>query len=203
MRRDLVVTALVFIVVGFVGGYIYTQQTGEQRLSKSSPLLADELAGEEALGLPPGHPSIDVAQRMRELRAEAEQNPEDIGAALRLAYFLMEVGRCQDAIAWYERGLRLEPNNTDTRIALANCLFETGQHDAALQHLNTVLALKPNEPHALYHLVVTRLRGKRDLPGAERAYRQLRQANPNFAGLEELERLLGEFRGRASGPGAG
>lgn len=194
MRRDLVLTALVFILIGFVSGYIYTQQTGKQPLLQSSPMLTGEPVGEEDLGLPPGHPPLDVAREIVALRQEAEQNPEDVGAALRLADFLLEVEVYQDAITWYERALRLEPKNTDARIALARCQFEMGQYEAAIQQLNTVLELKPNEPHALYHLGVTLLRGQRDLPGAERVYRQLRQVNPNYPGLEDLERLLGEFR---------
>ncbi len=196
MRRDLIVTALIFIVIGFVGGYIFTRQAGKSGALLTPPLTGGAQSADEAMGLPPGHPPIDVSQRIVELRQEAEGKPEDPVPALRLADFLFEVGRCQDAVAWYERALARAPKEIDARIKMASCLTETGQADAAIRHLNTVLELKPNEPHALYHLAVAYLRGKQNRAEAERLYRQLRQVNPNFEGLDDLERLL-----RAGGAG--
>ncbi|MBI4462898.1 MAG: tetratricopeptide repeat protein [Acidobacteria bacterium] len=190
MRRDLVLTALIFAVIGFVGGYVYTRQA-KQAAPQTAPLLGEQPSAEEAMGLPPGHPPMDVSRQIVALRQQAEQNPEDAGAALRLAEFLFEIGRCQEAIPWYERALAREPKNLDARVALASCLADTNQPDAAIEQLNAVLALKPNEPHALYHLALTLLRGKQDRAGAERVRQQLRQVNPNFPGLEELDRLLG------------
>lgn len=206
MRRDLVVTALIFALIGFLGGYIYIRQTRlppERGSGASTGSLALEApAAEEASGLPEGHPPLDVARQIVDLRKDAEKNPTDPAAALRLADFLFNTGRFQDAIPWYERALRLEPKNIDARIRLAGCLVETAQHDAALKQLDTVLQLKPNEPHALYHQAVTLLRGKQDRAGAERVYRQLRQVNPHFPGLEDLERLFGEPpRGGRAGTG--
>jgi len=190
MRRDLIVTALIFIVIGFVGGYVFTRQAGKSGATLSSPLMGGAQSADEAMGLPPGHPPMDISQRIIELRQEAERNPDDAVAALRLADFLFEVGRCQDAVAWYERALARAPKEIDARIKMASCLTEIGQADAAIRHLNTVLELKPNEPHALYHLAVAYLRGKQNRAEAERIYRRLRQVNPNFEGLDDLERLL-------------
>lgn len=192
MRRDLLVTALIFVILGFAGGYFYTRQAGGP--ASSAPLLPSQPSAEEAMGLPEGHPPMDVARRMVELRQEAEQNPDDPVPTLRLADFLLDVGRCQDAVAWYERALQREPKNLDARTKLGNCLAETGQPDAAIRQFETVLQLKPNEPHALYHLGVTLLRGKQDRTAAERVARQLHQVNPNFPGLEDLERMLAESR---------
>lgn len=201
MRRDLIVTALVFAVIGFLGGYFYTRRAAEQR-AVVAPAAGPTT--EEAMGLPPGHPPMDVSQQIVTLRQEAEKNPRDPAASFRLGEFLFDAGRCADAIPWYERGLKLEPKNTDARVVLAGCLADTGQADEGVKHLNTVLELKPNEPHALYHLAVILLRAKQDRAGAERIYRQLRLNHPTFQGLGELERLLresGQSRGGPAGTG--
>lgn len=195
MRRDLVVTALIFAVIGFLGGYLYTQRAASPPPAPtgSGPLTAAQPTAEEVPGLPAGHPPMEIAREIVTLRQEAEKNPRDAALAFRLAELLFEVGRCDEAIPHYQRGLDLEPKNTDARVVLANCLTETGKYAEAERQLEAVLQLKPNQPHALYHLAVARLR-KPDRAGAERAYQQLRQVNPNFEGLPELERMLKESR---------
>lgn len=193
MRRDLVLTASLFVVIGFLAGYIYTNQTQwrQQRAASGgrvSSLL--EMPADIEAELPEGHPPIDVARQIMALRQEAEENPEDAAAAFRLAELLFELERFADAIFWYQRGLALEPKNLDARIALGACLHQTGSYDEAMVQFNTVLELKPNNSYALYHLALTLLHGKQDRTGAERIYKRLRRVNPNFAGLEDLEHQL-------------
>jgi len=197
MRRDLVLTAVIFVVVGFVAGYIYMSQVQwrQQRAAaggRPSPLL--ELPANIEGELPAGHPPMDVARQIVELRQEAERNPKDAVAAFRLADLLFEIERFADAAFWYERGLGVEPKNIDARVALGICLHRSGRHDEAITQFNTVLELKPNEPEALYELALTLLHGKQDRAAAERIYEQLRRVNPNFAGLEDLERQLAAAR---------
>jgi len=188
--------------VGFLPGYIYMSQVQwrQQRAAsgRGSP-LAQLPAGIEA-ELPAGHPPIDIAREIVALRQEAEQHPEDAEVAFRLADLLFETERFADAAFWYQRGLAREPKNLDARIALGVSLHQAGRHDEAITQFNTVLELKPNDSEALYHLALTLLHGKRDPASAQRLYEQLRRVNPNFPGLQDLERQLAAATSRERTP---
>lgn len=188
MRRDLLITALLFTAIGFVGGYAYFQQTssGALRTVVQPPAPTAEADNE----LPAGHPPLDVAQRWRELQDRAEANPRDAAAARELADLLYDLERWEPAVFWYRRALELEPKNTHARTDLATCYFHLNRHDEALAEYAKALELEPRKPQALYGLALTRLHGKKDRAGAEAAYRELRQAHPDFPGLEQLAREL-------------
>ncbi len=190
MRRDLLITALVFTAIGFVGGYVYTQYGGQG--SRSTTTLSGPAAiaspGSEAT-LPEGHPPLDVAQRWRTLQQQAEANPNDSKTTLELANLLFDLQRWEDATIWYKRALTLEPKNTDARTDLATCYFNLSRYDEALKEYSASLELEPNKPQALYGLALTRLSTK-DVAGARQAYEELRRAHPEFPGNDDLAKRL-------------
>lgn len=195
MRRDLLITALIFTAVGFIGGYIYSQHTAPSSSRASGPASLAML--EADAGLPEGHPPIDVAQRWRALQEQADANPNDPRAAVELANFLYDIERWEDATFWYKRALALEPKNTDARTDLATCYYNLRRYDEAIAEYEAVLALEPNKPQALYGLALARLNGKQDAAGARRLYEQLRRAHPDFPWNDDLaQRLEAEQRRR-------
>lgn len=188
MRRDLLITALLFTAIGFVGGYVFFKQLSSGALRTVVQPEAPAAEGEE--GLPAGHPPLDLAQRWRELQERAEASPRDAATARELADFLYDLQRWEPAVFWYRRTLELEPKNTDARTDLATCYFHLNRHDEALGEYSKALELEPRKAQALYGLTLTRLHGKNDRAGAQAAYQELRQSHPDFPGLEELAREL-------------
>lgn len=194
MRRDLLITALIFTAVGFVAGIVYSHQTGAGSLRPAPPPSAASPAGDPTL--PQGHPPLDVAQRWQTLQQQAEANPRDARAALELANFLYDLERWDQAVTWYQRALELDPKNTDARTDLATCYYNLGRYDEAIAAYNQALKLERDKPQALYGLAMARLRGKQDTAGARQAYEQLRRSHPDFPGLPTLAEQLGEGRPR-------
>lgn len=188
MRRDLLVTALLFTAIGFAGGYLYSEQTARSQLRPAFQAAPGTGAGGEAL--PEGHPPLDVSERWRSLQEQAEDNPDNPRAALELANFLYDLERWEEALSWYERGLELDPQNTNARTDLATCYFHLSRFDEALAAYGRVLELEPNKPQALYGLALARLHGQGDREGARQAYEKLRRNHPDFPGVELLERAL-------------
>lgn len=193
MRRDLLITALIFTVVGFVGGYLYSEGTGQGKLSPASPAAVASATAEE--GLPEGHPPLDMAQRWRELEERAQQNPDDAGAAIELGNLLYDLQRWEEAATWYQRALELTPRNAEVRTDLATVQFHLGRFDEAMAGYNRALELEPNKPQALYGLALVYLHGKQDRAGAGRVYEQLRRSHPDFPGVEQLARQLEQGEG--------
>lgn len=195
MRRDLLITALIFTLVGFVAGAVYTRQsTGDSPRALLSPPPATAPSDSS---LPEGHPPLNVAERWSALQQQAEANPRDPRAAAELANFLYDIQRWDDAIGWYTRTLELEPKNTDVRTDLGTCYYNLGRFDEAIAEFDRVLELEPNKPQALFNLAMARLRGKQDTAGARRVYEQLRRSHPDFPGIELLARELDKGRPRS------
>lgn len=189
MRRDLFITALIFLVVGFVAGAVYTRQTTSGALR---PAAAPAAASGSTL--PVGHPPLDVAERWSTLQKQAEANPRDLRAQLELANFLYDTERWEEAITWYQRALELDPKNTDARTDLATGYYNLGRFDEAITHYTRALERERDKPQALYGLAMARLRGKNDAAGARRVYEQLRRTHPEFPGVATLAQLLNEGR---------
>lgn len=194
MRRDLLITALIFTAVGFIAGVVYTRQTGGTVLRAAPAPAAMSQAADPAL--PEGHPPLDLAQRWQTLQQQAEANPRDARAALDLANFLYDMERWEEATVWYGRALELDPKNTDARTDLATCYYNLGRYDEAIAGYTQALKLERDKPQALYGLAMARLRGKQDTAGARQAYEQLRRSHPDFPGLSTLAEQLGEGRPR-------
>src|SRR5271157_560871 len=98
MKKETILTAVVFFVVGFLAGYITDAQmnwSGRQKtVMPATPAMPSEMPGGGGpgaaqgggmAGLPEGHPPIDGASVVKQLQEEAEQNPKDPDIPLKLA----------------------------------------------------------------------------------------------------------------------
>lgn len=197
MRRDLLITALVFAILGFIGGYVYSQKmAGAAATGAVGPGLAG--GGNEASNgkLPEGHPPLDVAQRWRALEQAAQENPRDAKAALDLANFLYDNQRWDEAVNWYGKALALQPNDANAVTDRGTAYFHMSKFDQALADYSRALKIEPNKPQALYGLALARLHGKQDTAGARKAYEQLKRTHPEFPGVELLAKQLESDRAK-------
>lgn len=193
MRRDLLVTALIFLVLGFFAGALYTGAVGGP--ARPNPLTAGASAPPETpADLPEGHPPMEMAERWQQLRERAEANPGDEQAAVELANFLYDQGVWDQAVVWYGRTLEINPRNLDARTDLATCLFQSQQFDESIREYEAALQQEPNKPQALFGLARVKLQGKNDRAGAEQVFEQLRRSHPDFEGVKVLADLLRQAR---------
>lgn len=73
------------------------------------------------------------AHRFFELASQV--HPDSADAAASIGYAAHRLGRDGDALYWLRRALALEPEFAEARIYLANMLYDRGESDAALHHL--------------------------------------------------------------------
>jgi cytochrome c-type biogenesis protein CcmH/NrfG len=199
------VTAVVFLAVGFLAGYIYDQH---QRASApaavvapgDSPSAGVAQASSGAMtqgaesgstqGLPPGHPPIDVNSTIRVLEDQANQNPQDPEAALRVANFFYDHQRFQDAVPWYQKALKLDPKNADARTDLGTVFFSLGQPRQALEEYRKSLEIDPRHEPTIYNMIIVNMEGTHDVAAARAAWEKLHKLNPNYKGLDDLKQKL-------------
>jgi tetratricopeptide (TPR) repeat protein len=209
------ITALVFLVVGFLAGYIYeshrktptpaavvapadapsggTAQTGLDTSAQGS-------AAGGVQGLPPGHPPLNLDSTIKAFEDAAAQNPQDPDPALRLANLFYDNQRFQDAAEWYEKALKLDPKNVNARTDLGTVYFSLGRTEDALAEYKKSLQIDPRHEPTIFNTIIVNLEGTHDLAAARAAWEKLHAMNPDYKGLDGLKQRLDAAQGAGSRP---
>ena len=221
MKRETILTAVVFLGVGFLAGYVYNAQrnsnpvesptrapAASEQLQEQAPADAtsDPAVGRSSPGarsgaLPPGHPPINTATTVKLLEDEAARAPSDPRPRLEIANLLYDHKQFEQAIPWYEKALELDPHNVDARTDLGTAYYNLGRADEAIREYRKSLEVDPNHQPTLYNMILVNLQGANNLPAAQAAWEQLHRLNPKYPGLDHLKRRLVEAAGgpRAEG----
>lgn len=215
MKKETVITAIVFLSVGFLAGYIYDahQKGGPPAASvvsagapsggaaeARSVAPAPGVPGAPVQGLPSGHPPINLDSTIKALEDQAAQNPQDAQPALGLANLYYDNQRFADAAGWYEKGLKWDPKNVNARTDLGTVYFNLGRPRDALAEYRKSLAIDPAHEPTIFNTIIVNLEGTHDLAAARAAWEKLHGMNPSYKGLEELKQRLEAAGGAAARP---
>jgi cytochrome c-type biogenesis protein CcmH/NrfG len=188
------------VIVGWVLGSLDADRSALSRppaaAASEPPPAADEAQG----------PQLDEA-RVQALTTILKNDPGNAGAAVQLATVYFEAERFEDAVRWYEEGLRLDPTNADASTQLGMTLFLTRGADPALEQFERSLAISPNHPRTLLNKGIVLWRGKDDLDGAADVWRNLVALAPGSpeaqAAQQGLQAIVAGRSGGAGEPAAG
>ena len=208
-----VITAVVFLAVGFLAGYITDAQLNWSARQKpaataapsempASGAASQSTTGAGMPGLPEGHPPIDTAAIVKQLQEMAAQNPKDPDVRLKLANFLYDQRQYSQAIEWYQRALELDPKNVNAHTDLGTAYFYLGRSQDALAEYRKSLQLDPKHEATLLNTIVVNLKGTHDLAAAQQAWDRLNKLNPNHPALAGLKEEIAAARtsGSAGAP---
>jgi predicted Zn-dependent protease len=95
--------------------------------------------------------------------------PASFAAHRDLGLALEHLGRIDEAKAAFETALARRPDNQDVRLRLAFMLYDKGQRDAALPHLET-LARADTSPPEVWLLLARAYYERNDLAASEKAF---------------------------------
>lgn len=231
MKKETIITAMVFLVVGFFAGYIAEAEfnwNAPEKMSAAGAVAAAsnspaQPAGDSAssdsagaamgasgappgangdLKLPPGHPPLDAAATVRALEDQAAKNPQDPTPALELADFYYDQQQFDHAAEWYEKALALDPKNVNARTDLGTSYFNLGRSQDALKEYQESLKIDPNHEPTMFNMVIVNLMGTHDLAAARVEWNKLHQRNPAYPGLDGLKKNLDAAGGNGAASGA-
>ena len=216
MKKETIITAIVFLAVGFLAGYITDAQLNwnAQKRAASAPHVHDEASEGAAMpgagaagmgqgGLPQGHPPIDTSAVVKTLEEQAAQNPKDPEPRLKLANYLYDQQQWPKAIEWYQKVLELDPKNVNARTDLGTAYHNLGRPQDAMREYRKTLEADPNHQPTIFNSIVVQLEGTRDLGGAQQAWERLNKMNPSYPGLDNMKKRLNEARASGGSSQAG
>ena len=144
-------------------------------------------------------PALNEA-RVQELTKVVESDPRNAGATAELANLYFDAERFTDAATWYERSLKLRPNDPDISTDLGVSYFYTDRADQALSQFEYSLKLNPSHVKTLFNKGIVLAFGKEDVKGATVAWQRVIEL---ATGTPEAQAARRALEGIASGPHAG
>ena len=107
-----------------------------------------------------------------EYRQALALNPNDAGAHLALADWLLCQGHVEEALAWSRRGRELDPLGIADIDISSWILFAGRRYDEAIRDYRATLAVRPNDAYALWNLgfaLIANDQAKEAIPVLEKA----------------------------------
>ena len=144
--------------------YARTTQLAKDAIAQyPDHLLAWYLLGQSAMGRSAWDEAADAFANV------VKRYPASFAAHRDLGLALEHLGRVDDARAAFDKALALRPDSQDVRLRLAFMLYEKGQRDAALPHLEALAGANSTAPE-VWVLLARTYYERNDLPASEKAF---------------------------------
>jgi len=125
--------------------------------------------------------------------------PAMLEGMLRAARASFEAGRYEEAAAAYQAVLKRQPENVDALTHFGALLAMAGHVEAGLGHLERALALRGDDPEALWYKAGVLYRLRHDYPGAIAAWERFTAVAPDDVARDQARTLIHEARARLAG----
>lgn len=215
VKKETVITAIVFLAVGFLAGYITDSQVNWNAQKRASIAPSDHTHEQLPPGMPPsgasgtgmnqglpeGHPPIDSSAMVKTLEEQVAQNPKDPALRLQLANAYYDQGLWQKAVEVYQKTLELDPKNVSAHTDMGTAYFNLGRPKDAVREYAKSLELDPNHEPTIFNSIIVNLQGTRDAAAAQAAWDRLNRMNPAYPGLDRLKPRLEELRAAGASSG--
>ena len=178
----MLVVAFVAVIVGFLGGVIFSAYTSGVGLNASAPGPSDQTAQKQDI-------SNKLAQEINDLEKEISLHPENIEALIRLGNLYFDTEQPGKAIMAYNNALELNPGNPDVLTDLGVMYRRKGQPLEAIKAFDKASKIDPRHEASRFNKGVVLLHDLNDSEGAIRAWEELVEVNP-FARVHDNELVL-------------
>ena len=187
---------LALIVVPLLVWGVYKLGEVEDPQAVAAPTMS---TGQEAGQAPP---PVD-AERVAELEARVEADPQDTAAMSELGTLHLMAGDLEEAGRWQQRILAEDPDDLDARLALGVVLFNQGELEAAEEQWTAAIELAPDRAEPHYNLGFLFLsQDPPDMDRVEEHWGQVVELEPDSDMAATIGTHLGQF-GEAADPATG
>lgn len=190
MKPESIAFGIAGVVFGLIAGWIIGSQ---QALLRPGAPVATTAAAPAPGGSAPRAAILDE-NRVKALTTVAEQQPTSAQPRIELGNLYFDAERYNDAIKWYGDALKLAPRDVNVSTDLGVSYYYTNQPDRALQQFDESLKIDPKHTKTLLNIGIVRAFGKQDLKGAEQAWQQVIDLDPNGPEGQAAKRALDSLK---------
>jgi cytochrome c-type biogenesis protein CcmH/NrfG len=190
------VLAAFCLLLGVVLGYLFRGSASQTEMKASAATTAPPQ--EVRPPQPDPNAQAALAQATAPLLDAVKQDPDDYDSLVKLANLFYDGQQFPSAIQYYERALKIHPENPDVRTDMGTAYWYTGDADKALAAMAISLKFRPGHPQTLFNQGWIRWQGKADPKGAIEAWEQLLKANPDYPQKQQVEQYIAKAKEHAS-----
>jgi len=179
------------LVLGVALGYLF-RGSGSAVEETATATTANSSAPQGASQNQPGpEQQKEIIKRTAApLLATLNANPNDFDTLVKVANLYYDGQQFPEAIKYYERALKISPENADVRTDFGTALWYMGEADKAIAEFQKSLKSRPGHPETLFNLGVVRWQGKMDPKGAVQSWEELLRQNPNYPQREQVLQFI-------------
>jgi len=204
MTKENTLFAIIGLLVGLITGFVTANSINQSAVVQPVPGL--QAPGQQAAGLPAGHPSVPGSQggSIPEVQAaieKAKADPKDFEAQMKAAELYYQIQRFDGAIEYLKKANELQPENYEVMLNLGNANFDAGKYDEAEKWYTTALTKRPDDGDARTDLGLTFIfRSSPDYDRAVQEFQRVLDANPNH--VQALQNLTVAYTKKADAANA-
>ena len=197
--------AAICLIVGLAIGYLI-RGSASPAVPIRAAASSDTQDPHAAMGQQ-GMPSLADMKRMADKQAEPllatlKHDPTDVQTLNKTALTYKAAHQFQEAIAYFQKALAIDPKNVPIRTDMASCMYYSGDVDGAITELQKSLTYNPRHAGTLMNLGIIKWQGKQDVSGAITAWQTLLRLNPDFPQKNVIEHLIEQAKQSETPPTA-
>jgi cytochrome c-type biogenesis protein CcmH/NrfG len=127
----------------------------------------------------PGATDAARQQAIEMLKAQTDQNPQDIAGWIQLGHHYFDANLPKEAVRAYETALALDPQNADVWTDLGVMYRRSGSPEKAVEAFDRAMGLDPEHQISRYNKGIVLFHDLEDAPGALEAWEALLAINPD------------------------
>lgn len=175
MKKETIFLVVIFVLVGFLVGVIYTNSRKDSTVS-SQPVT--------------GAPTTDYQQQIQMLTKVVQQEPDNRNAWVRLGHNYFDSGQPMKAIEAYDRALELDDNDPNVLTDQGVMYRRVGWFEKAIDNFRKANQLDPGHLQSLYNLGIVYRFDTNQLDKAIEVWNTYLQIAPNSQGAAQVRQLL-------------
>jgi cytochrome c-type biogenesis protein CcmH/NrfG len=183
------------LLLGVVLGYLFRGSA-----SPATPMAAATTSEQQVAAQPQASAEAQAAleQASAPLLEAIKNNPNDYDSLVMLGNLFYDAQQFPNSIQYYQRALKIHPENSDVRTDMGTAYWYAGNTDKALAAMETSLEYRPGHPQTLFNLGWVRWQGKADPKGAIEAWEQLLQSKPDYPQRQQVEPYIAKAKQHAA-----
>ncbi len=196
-RQALYMTILISLTIGFIAGAAFTSfKLADDHSGTGAHTHPPQASGSGNPATTPGMPSSGMDDKIAELEAVVQEQPEDPRAWANLGHGYFDSNQPDKAIQAYQKSLALAPGDPAVLTDMGVMHRRNGDPDKAIQAFDRAVAASPGFETALFNKGVVLMADLNDLEGAMAAWEELVKVNPDAAtpGGEKIADIVSRMR---------
>ena len=184
MKKDTLLVAVVVLLAGLIIGWMVGQKSAGPAPS----------AVPSAPPVPSPIPTVNVQQKIGELKAIVAKDPNNRQAWVALGNEYFDSDQPMDAVEAYQKALDLNAKDANVLTDQGVMFRRLGWFDRAVDNFTRAYQADPSHAVSLYNLGITYRYDLQDFAKAQEAWTKFLAVNPNGPGSDRVRQELEFFK---------